>query len=121
MQAALKLEARPNGCEPPIGTIIGGQFQLVTKFYSYGETRFLARDLKAPGQDVEMVITSFNGRCFRYQIRSRFKRGTATHLKRAPWQRHESPPGDRERRGRVKEVLGISWLSDRPVLIEGLV
>lgn len=115
MQAALKLEARRNGCEPPIGTIIGGQFQLVTKFYSYGETRFLARDLKAPGQDVELVITSFNGRKFRYQIRSRFKRGTATHLKRTRWQ---GPAPERTRR--VKETLGISWLSDRPVLIEGL-
>jgi hypothetical protein len=101
--------------DPPMGTILGQRFQLVTKFYTFGEARYLARDLRAPGQDVELRLGHFNGRRYAYRIKSRFKRGRAVHLKRARLPRQINSVS---RLDRVKEALGISQLSGRRELVE---
>lgn len=105
----------PNPEDPPLGTILGQRYQIVTKFYSFGEARYLARDLRSPGQDVELRLGHFNGRRYAFQIKSRFKRGRAVHLNRARLPRQIAAVS---RFDRVKEVLGISQLSGRPVLVE---
>jgi len=105
----------PTPEDPPIGTLVGQRYQLVTKFYSYGEARYIARDLRSPGQDVELKLGNFNGRYYRFQIKSRFKRGMAVHLKRAAGMRREASVS---RLARVKQVLGISKLTGQRVLVE---
>jgi len=98
-----------------MGTILAHRFLLVTKFYSFGEARYIARDLRTSGQDVELRLGHYNGRRYAFQIKSRFARGRAVHLKRA---RVPQQITSVSRLDRVKEVLGISRLGGRPALVE---
>jgi hypothetical protein len=116
MQPARNLDP---ACEPPIGTVLSRRYQLVTKLYVDGEARFRARDLLHSGQDVELVITGFNGWRYNFHIKSR-----SAHAQRpALYSVSESPlPGnDRALSDFSNRVLltGVSILQGERVVFSG--